>query len=80
MGQVLQILVAVGIGLVVLAVGWWGIKLLATPMPGEPDPDEVVEVSIDYRCSVCGLRLTVTHAAGEEIRAPRHCREEMEPL
>jgi hypothetical protein len=79
-GQFLQILIAVGIGVVILAVGWWAINLLATPVPGEPDPDDVVEVSIDYRCSVCGLRLTITHAAGEEIMPPRHCREEMEPV
>jgi len=27
---------------------------------------------------VCGMRLTVTHAQGEESAAPRHCREDME--
>lgn len=80
MGPVVQILVAVGIGLAILAIGWWAINLLATPAPGEPDPEDVVEVSIDYRCSVCGLELTVTQAAGEEFLPPRHCREEMEPL
>lgn len=79
MGQFLQIVVAAGIGLTILAAGRWAIKLLATPVPGEPDPDAVVEVALDYRCSVCGLRLTVTQAQGEEIKAPRHCREEMEP-
>ena len=75
-----QILIAIAIGLVILRVGWWAIRLLATPQPEEATPEELVEVAIDYRCSVCGMRLTVTHTAGEEIRPPRHCREEMEPV
>jgi hypothetical protein len=64
----------------ILLVGRWAVKVLATPVPGEPDEDDVVEVSIDYRCTVCGLQLTVTQAQSEEISAPRHCREEMEPV
>ena len=52
---------------------------MARPVP-EPDPDDVVEVAVDYRCSVCGLQLTVTHAQDAEVAAPRHCREEMEAV
>ena len=80
MGDVVPILIAVAIGLAILALGRWAVRLLATPVPGEPDPEDVVEVSVDYRCSVCGLRLTVTHVHGDEVRPPRHCREEMEPV
>jgi hypothetical protein len=76
--HVVQIAIAVLIGLAILALGRWGIRLLATPVPSEPDPDEIVEVERRYRCSVCGMRLTVTHAQGDEVVAPRHCREEME--
>jgi hypothetical protein len=73
----LQIVIAVAIGGAILAAGIWGVRLLARPVPGEPDPDEIVEVHRDFRCTVCGMRLTVTHAQGEEVRPPRHCREEM---
>ena len=78
MTQILQIAIAVAIGVAILAIGRWGIRVLATPVPAEPDPDEIVEVERHYRCSVCGMRLTVTHAQGDDVSAPRHCREEME--
>jgi hypothetical protein len=70
--------IALAIGVGILAAGFWGVRMLARPVP-HPDPDDVVEVAVDYRCSVCGLRLTVTQARGTEVAAPRHCREEMEP-
>jgi hypothetical protein len=76
----LQIVVAVAIGLMILGAGLWAVRLLARPVPAEPDPEELVEVAVDYRCTVCGMRLTVTLAQGEEPRPPRHCREEMEPV
>ena len=38
-----------------------------------------LEEAIAYRCAVCGMQLTVTRAAGEGFKAPRHCMEEMEP-
>jgi hypothetical protein len=79
-GTVVEILVAVAIGLAILGAGVWAVRLLATPVPGEPDPEELVEVAIDYRCTVCGMTLTVTQAQGAEIRPPRHCREEMESV
>ena len=74
----IPIVIAVLIGVAILAVGRWGIRILATPVPDEPDPGEIVEVDRRYRCTVCGMRLTVTHAQGEESAAPRHCREDME--
>lgn len=74
----MAVLIAVAMGVVILAVGIWMIRLLAMPTPPEPDPDDVVQIDIDYRCTVCGLRLTVTHARDSELEAPKHCREEME--
>lgn len=71
------ILVAIAIGLTIFGVSLWTIRLLATPPPPEPDPDEVIEVAVAYRCTVCGMRLTVTEAQGAEHEAPRHCREQM---
>lgn len=78
MGDWIQIGIAVAIGMVIFGIGRRAVRLLATPGPGEPDPDAVVEVHREYRCTVCGMRLTVTHAAGEDLAPPRHCREPME--
>ena len=73
-------LIAFIIGISILAVALWAIRLLGSPPPPEPDPDDIVEVSQDYRGSVCGMRLSVTHARDEAVEAPRHCREDMLPV
>jgi hypothetical protein len=75
-----DVVIAVAIGVSIMALGRWGVKLLATPVPAEPDPDDIVDVERAFRCSVCGMRLTVTHAQGEDVAAPHHCREEMEAV
>jgi hypothetical protein len=74
------ILVAVAMGIAIYAVAKWMINLLATPPPPEPNPDDLVEVERKYHCTVCGLRLTVTHTMDEEGKAPRHCMEEMDEV
>ena len=79
MGQAVQVAVAIAMGLGILLLGRWAIRLLATPAPEDVDPDDVIDVEALFICTVCGLRLTVTHAQGEDVDAPRHCREEMEP-
>ena len=74
MDYLIAVLIAVGI----FSAAMWAIRLLATPGPEEPDPEDVGEVSVDYKCTVCGMRLTVTHAQlDDEVTAPRHCREPM---
>ena len=46
--------------------------------PDEPDPEQVVPVDARFRCTVCGAEVTMTTAqAGDELDAPRHCREDM---
>jgi hypothetical protein len=77
--SVLDVAVALLMGVVILRLGLWAVRLLRIPAP-EPDPDEVVPVQVDYRCSVCGTQVTMTHASGRGISPPRHCREEMEPV
>ncbi len=67
-------------GVAILATGIWAIRLLATPVPPEPDEADLTEVEVGYHCTVCGMRLTVTKVQGDESKAPRHCREEMELL
>jgi len=74
---VLVWLIAIVIGVAIFATALWAIRMLATPMPEAPDPDEVRSVEVDYLCTVCGLRLTVTHAQEGDMAAPRHCREDM---
>ena len=76
----IDVLIAMVIAVVVLAAAWRVIRFLASAPPPDPDPGDVVEVSIDYRCTECGLRLTVTRARGEDHDPPRHCREDMEPV
>ena len=71
------VIIAILLGVGIMMVSLWAIRMLATPVPEGPDPDDVVEVAMDYTCTLCGMRLTVTHAQGEEMTAPRHCREEM---
>jgi hypothetical protein len=70
-------LIALAIGVAIWLLAAWAIRLLATPPPPEPDPEDVHAIAIDYRCTVCGLTLTVTAAQDGELAAPRHCREEM---
>lgn len=73
----MQLAIAVAIGASIIAATLWVVRLLLTPQPDDPDPDQIKEVSVGYRCVVCGMRLTVTHAQDENPEAPRHCREEM---
>lgn len=55
------------------------IRMLSTPPP-EVDPENVVEVDQDYKCSVCGAELTMKAVNPEEDKPPKHCREEMVPV
>jgi hypothetical protein len=74
----LTYVIAAAIGIGIFAVALWAIRLLAMPALEEPDPEDITEVAVDYKCTICGLRLTVTHAQDEgEVAAPRHCREPM---
>jgi hypothetical protein len=73
----LQLAIAVAIGVAILGITLWVVRLLLIPQPGDPDPEHVKEVAVDYRCVVCGMRLTITHAQEEHPEAPRHCREDM---
>jgi hypothetical protein len=73
----MQLAIAIAIGFSIILVTLWVVRLLLIPQPGDPDPDQVKEIAVDYRCVVCGMRLTVTHAQEAKPEAPRHCREDM---
>lgn len=69
--------IVIVVAIAIFASAVWVANIIGMPVPEEPDPDDVTEVDVAYRCTVCGMRLTVTHAQDEEVVAPRHCREEM---
>ncbi len=75
----LDIVIAVLIGLVIWRTSMAVIRMLSTPPP-ELDPSDVMEVAQDYKCSVCGAELTMRAVNIQEDKAPRHCREEMDPV
>lgn len=63
---------------VIYVVGAAILAKFKIPPPAEPDPDQVVEVALRFRCVVCGAEVVMTAAqANMEIEAPRHCREDM---
>jgi uncharacterized protein (UPF0254 family) len=72
--------IAVVVGAAIFVATVAIVRMIATGPPPEPDPDAVHEVEADYRCSVCGMRLTVTHLQDKAPDPPKHCREEMESI
>ena len=77
--DVLTVVLAIVGGLVIWLVLATTIRLLSTPPP-ELDPEDVIAVSQDYHCSVCGAELTMKSVNVQEDNPPKHCREEMVPV
>ena len=71
--------IVIVVAIAIFAAAVWMANLIGMPVPDEPDPEDVTEVDVAYLCTVCGMRLTVTHAQDDDLAAPRHCREEMIP-
>jgi hypothetical protein len=71
-----DIVLAVLIGLVIWIGSVTVIRMLSTPPP-EVDPDDIVIVDQDYKCTVCGAELTMRAVNPAEDKPPKHCREEM---
>jgi hypothetical protein len=76
---VLDVLLALVIGVVIWRMSIAVIRMLGTPPP-EIDPDEVVPVDQDYKCTVCGAELTMRAINVRDEAPPRHCREDMIPV
>ena len=72
--------VAAAIGVLLFVGAVLTARMIASGPPPEPDPADIHEVDAHYRCSVCGMQLTVTHAQDAEVEPPRHCREDMDPI
>lgn len=75
----LDVILAIVLGYFIWRVSIAVIRMLSTPPP-EVDPENVVEVDQDYKCSVCGAELTMKAVNPEEDKPPKHCREEMVPV
>ena len=80
-GWIVRVVVALVGALLIYVIGA-GILRKFKIAPGEEvDPDQVVPVNLRFRCIVCGAEVTMTAAQqGEEVAAPRHCREDMLPI
>ena len=77
-GWAIRAVVAIVAMLAIYVIGAGTLRKFKIPPDAEPDPDRVVPVNARYRCIVCGAEVTMTAAqAGEELEAPRHCREDM---
>jgi len=74
------VVVAIIVGLAIFVGTIAIVRMIANGPPPEPDPESVHEVEADYRCSICGMRLTVTHQQDAAPEPPKHCREVMDPV
>jgi len=74
-----DVLIAVGVGYLIWRGSTAVIRVLSTPPP-EIDPDDVVAVDQDYKCTVCGAELTMKAINVQDDAPPRHCREDMDPV
>ena len=75
----LDVLIAVVIGYLIWRVSLALIRMMSTPPP-EVDPEDIMEVDQDYRCTVCGAELTMKAVNVQDEAVPRHCREDMVPV
>lgn len=71
---------------IAIVVGWllWKtmtsiIRMLADA-PDEPDPTDVSDAEVHFRCGECGTEVIMTVKSNTEDAFPRHCREPMNPI
>ncbi|MEL7156818.1 MAG: hypothetical protein AAFN30_09495, partial [Actinomycetota bacterium] len=74
----LRVIVAVGIGYLIVIIGVATLGAFARPVPEPPPPGELRRVKLTYRCASCGAELRMTLANDRLPQAPRHCADEME--
>ena len=77
--SMVDVLIAIVVGYVIWRGSSAVIRMLSTPPP-EVDPDDVVTVDQDYKCTVCGAELTMRAQNVQDDAPPRHCREDMDPV
>ena len=77
--SVWSVVIAVAAAIAIWVVLVWFVRALSTPPP-EVNPEDIVPIDQDYRCSVCGAEVTMRAVNPQEDKAPKHCREEMVPV
>ena len=75
--MVFKIIVSVVAFLVIIRLGVFILKGLASPVP-TPDPGELRRVNFKYQCVVCGAEVRMTKADEDIPPPPRHCLEDMQ--
>ena len=75
--MVIKIVIAVVVFLVIVRVGVFFLRALATPPP-VPDPGELRRVNLRYQCVICGAEVKMTKAGEDLPPPPRHCLEDMQ--
>ncbi|MGH9117311.1 MAG: hypothetical protein ACRD0A_05400 [Acidimicrobiales bacterium] len=75
---IVKIILAIGLGLLILRIGLIVLRSFARPVPEPPPPGELRRVRITYRCPICGTEVRMTRANDEIPEPPRHCLEDME--
>jgi hypothetical protein len=75
--MVLKIIVCLVAFLVIVRIGVFILKALATPVPA-PDPGELRRVNFKYQCVICGAEVRMTKAGEDLPPPPRHCLEDMQ--
>ena len=76
--NVLSIVVAIVLALCIYILFAKLLSKFWISVPSEPDLEDLVDVDIHFKCTVCGAQVTMTMApTGEIPDAPRHCREDM---
>jgi hypothetical protein len=80
-GWVLRGVFGAAVAVAVYVIGAATLAKFKIHAPAEPDPDQVVDVDLRFRCGVCGAEVIMTAAQdGMDVEAPRHCREDMIPV
>jgi hypothetical protein len=74
---VLKIVIAVVAFVVILRIGIFFLRALATPVP-TPEQGELRKVNLKYQCTICGAELRMTKAGEDLPPPPRHCLEDMQ--
>ena len=80
-GWIVRVAIALVGALLFYVIGAGILRKFKIAPDEEVDPEQVVPVNVQFRCIVCGAEVTMTAAQeGDEIAAPRHCREDMIPI